>query len=234
MYWLRSKQPGALEVRDVAVAVAEHRHVRHAVRRASLVVDRGERDDAAQVVPAARRRASAVVVDEARDGVAAARVAHQADAREVELADERGAEVVVGVGRHRRLVGGVERIQGRGHQEAALMHALALVAVLVVDELVLVERHDRVAPGRQVLAQVGVAAVVALEGRAVRRRAGVAAAVVAVHEQDHRRARRPVGRVVDRPAHLQRRRRGRRRSARRRPRWAPAGSSSPSGPDRRS
>ena len=65
---------------------------------------------------------------------------------------------------------------------------LPCASVLVVDELVLVERHDRVAPGREVLAQVGVAAVVALERGAVRRRAGVAAAVVAVHEQDHRRA----------------------------------------------
>ena len=199
----------ALQVGDVAVAVAEHRHVRHAVRRAALVVDRGERDHAAQVVLAARRGPLAVVVDEARDRVAAARVAHQADAREVELADERGAEVVVGVGRHRRLVGGVERVERRGDQDPALVHALALRAVLVVDELVLVERHDRVAPGREVLAEVGVAAVVALERGAVRRRAGVAAAVVAVHEQDHRRAGRPVGRVVDRPAHLHGRRRGR-------------------------
>ena len=83
----------------------------------------------------------------------------------------------------------------------ALVHA-ARGAVLVVHELVLVDRHDRVAPAREVLAQVGVAAVVALERGAVRRRAAVAARVVAVHEHDDGRARRPVGRVVDRAAQL--------------------------------
>jgi hypothetical protein len=96
----------------------------------------------------------------------------------------------------------VQLVQHRRDDQAALVHALAHRAVLVVHELVLVDRRDRVAPAREVLTQVGVAAIVALERGAVRCRAAVAARVVAVHEHDDRRPRRPVARVVDRPAEL--------------------------------
>src|SRR6201999_1479423 len=111
-------------------------------------------------------------------------------------ADVRGVAVRDGRG-----VGRVELVERRGDDRPTLVHT-AGGAVLVVHELVLVDRRDRVAPAREVLAQVGVAAVVALERGAVRRRTGVAARVVAVHEDDDRGARRPVARVVDRAAQL--------------------------------
>ena len=100
----------------------------------------------------------------------------------------------------------VEHVERGGDEQAALVHALALLAVLVVHQLVLVERQDRVAPGREVLGQVGVAAVVALEDGAVRR----AEPTVAAARGCRARARSPgdggraVGRVVQRAAQLER------------------------------
>ena len=193
----------ALEVGHVTVAVGEDRQVGHAVGRAALVVHRRERDDAAQRGSAGRAPGRSRFQSMKLVTASPPREWPIRPMREKSSLPTSAPPMFVfspsGIAAGVRVV---ERVEHRGDDHPALVHALAEIAVLVVHELVLVDRRDRVAPAREVLTEVGVAAVVALERRAVRCRAAVAAAVVAVHEHDHGRAGRAVGGVVDRAAQL--------------------------------